>query len=197
VLGELTEAAAPRAPGFPASYILAVGSLLPRKAYDVLIEAARLVRERGVPLDVVLVGDGPEAPRLASLAAAAGLADHVFFAGEMAQDEALRFYPRARFFVHTARQEAFGLVLLEAMSFGKAVIATRVGGIPEFVRDGETGLLVEPDDPEALAQAMMRLSNDPAFRETLGARGREVATKEHSWERVVDAYCEAYRTVLG
>ena len=86
--------------------------------------------------------------------------DQVFFAGDMPHAEALRFYTRAKFFVHTAREEAFGLVILEAMSFAKAVIAPRVDGIPEFVRDGETGLLVNPDDPAALVKAMIRLDRD-------------------------------------
>ena len=180
----------------PERYILAVGSLITRKGYDVLVRATGLARERGHRLDVVIVGDGPEAPRLETLARESDVKDRVFLAGEMPHAEALRFYPRAKFFVHTAREEAFGLVLLEAMFFGKAVIATRVGGIPEFVRHGETGLLVDPDDPAALAQAMIRLDTDEALCASLATRGREMVIKEHSWDRVVDAYRVAYEDAL-
>jgi starch synthase len=76
------------------------------------------------------------------------------------------------------------------------VIATRVGGIPEFVRHGETGLLVDPDDPAALAQAMIRLDTDEALCASLATRGREMVIKEHSWDRVVDAYRVAYEDAL-
>ncbi len=82
------------------------------------------------------------------------------------------------------------------MSFGKAVIAPRVGGVPEFVRDGETGLLVNPDDPAALAEAMIRLDRDDLLRASLAGRGYESAMKEHSWDRVVDAYPATYDEVL-
>jgi len=181
----------------PERYVLAVGSLIPRKAYDVLLKALGVARDRGCRLDLVIIGDGPEAPQLATLAKELRIEDQVFFAGEMPHAEALGFYPRARFFVHTAREEAFGLVLLEAMYFGKAVVATRVGGIPEYVRDTETGLLVNPDDPTALAEAMIRLDHDEPFRESLAARGHETAVRDHSWERVVDTYRQAYDEVLG
>ncbi len=196
-IAPLRTAAAPHPPAtLPDRYVLAVGSLIPRKGYDVLVRAAGVARDRGHPLDVVIVGDGPEAAALTKLARESGVGDRVVFAGEMSHAEALQFYPRARFFVHTAREEAFGLVLLEAMSFGKAVIATRVGGIPEFVQHGETGLLVEPDDPEGLAEAMLRLDTDQAFCAALAARGQETATREHSWDRVVDAYRAAYEDAL-
>ena len=82
------------------------------------------------------------------------------------------------------------------MSFAKTVIAPRVGGIPGFVRNGETGLLVSPDDPAALVKAMIRLDRDDLLRVSLAGRGYESATKEHSWDCVVDAYQAAYAEIL-
>ena len=79
---------------------------------------------------------------------------------------------------------------------GKAVIAPRVGGIPEFVRDGETGLLVRPGDAGALAEAMLRLDSDDSLRSSLAAHGHTSATTEHAWARVVDAYRALYDDVL-
>ena len=183
-------------PSLPDRYVLAVGSLIPRKAYDVLVKAMGLIRDRGHDLHLVIVGGGPESDRLAILTKELAVEDRIFFAGEMSHAEAMGFYPRSEFFVHTAREEAFGLVLLEAMAFGKAVIGPRVGGVPEFVRDGETGLLVNPDDPAALAQAMMRLHSDERLRNGLAARGREAATTDYSWERVVKAYRELYDDMM-
>lgn len=93
-----------------------------------------------------------------------------------------------------SRHEPFGIVNLEAMAAGKAVLATRVGGVPEVVVDGETGILVPPGDPEALAEGIRRLAGDPALRERLGAAGRERA-RLFSWDVVTEQYLEVYRKV--
>jgi len=198
VLGDLSERPVSSSPArVPECYLLAVGGLIPRKAYDVLLKALGIAQSRGHRLDLVIIGDGPEAANLTALAKALGIEDQVFFTGEIPHAEALGFYSRAKFFVHTAREEAFGLVLLEAMYFETPVIASRVGGIPEFVKDGETGLLVNPDDPTALAETMIRLDRDELLRTSLAARGREMVTGVHSWGRVVQAYKRAYDEVLG
>ncbi len=184
-------------PATPDGYILAVGSLIPRKGYDVLMRAVALAQERGHRLDVVIVGGGPEGDRLRALAVQLGIRDLVRLVGEVSHPAMRPLYERARAFVHTAREEAFGLVLLEAMSCGKAVIATRVGGIPDFIRDGETGLLVDPDDPEALADSLIRLEKDEALRVSLGVRGREIATREHTWDHYTEDTLGAYRAALA
>jgi len=183
-------------PSLPNPYILAVGSLIPRKAYDLLVRAVGIIRDCGYYVNLVIVGDGPEAPRLAALARELEVEERIVFAGDLAHVETLRFYPGAKFFVHSAREEAFGLVLLEAMAFGKAVIAPRVGGIPEFIRHGETGLLVTPDDPAELATAIIQLNGDERLCDSLAARGHEVATSDYSWERVVDSYWIMYSELL-
>jgi glycosyltransferase involved in cell wall biosynthesis len=178
-------------------YVLAVGSLIHRKAYDVLLNAMRMVRERGYDLRLVIVGDGPEAARLSELASKLGIAAAVAFVGEVPHDEIGPFYHGAKFFVHTAREEGFGMVIVEAMSCRKAVVATRVGGIPEFVRDGETGILVLPDDPASLADGITRLEKDEELRSAMGERGYELVAGQYGWERMVDEYLGAYELVLG
>jgi glycosyltransferase involved in cell wall biosynthesis len=177
----------------PDGHVLAVGSLIARKGYDVLIRAVRRARDRGRELDVAVVGTGPEADRLAALSRELGVADRVLLLGEVPHVELGTFYQRAGCFAHCAREEAFGLVLLEAMSCGKPVVATRVNGIPEIVRHGETGLLVPPDDPDALAEALLALDADPALRARLGEAGRRLAETDVTWTRVLDGYEALYR----
>jgi len=180
----------------PRTYALAVGSLIVRKGYDVLIRSVRLAKDAHQAMRLVIVGAGPEERALAELTCELGVDDLVVFAGEVSHEQIVSFYSRAQFFVHAARQEAQGLVLLEAMSCGRAVIATRVNGIPELVRDGETGLLVDPDDPAALAAAMIRLQREPALCASLGSRGEEIVRREHSWNRCTDQYVDTYEEAL-
>lgn len=179
----------------PEDYILAVGTLLPRKGYDVLLRALALARDQGCDLNLVIVGEGPEASSLAMLAADLRVQDRVVFAGRVSHREVLPFYLKAKFFVHSAREEAQGLVLVEAMSSKKAVIAARVLGIPELVRDGDTGLLVEPGDAASLAAALIKLEHDPSLRVALADRAYARVTLEHTWDRFMTRHIDAYETV--
>lgn len=190
---ETSSAALP--PGLPAGYVLAVGSLIPRKGYDLLIRAVGLARDRGRKLDLVIVGTGPEAGALARLVDELRLGDRVQLFGEVPHGAVKRLYAGASFFVHSAREEAFGLVLLEAMACRKAVIAPRLGGIPEFVQHERSGLLVEPESPGALAEAMIRLSDDAVLRESLADHGFDFVTRERTWDRLIDEYLEVYETL--
>ncbi len=96
-------------------------------------------------------------------------------------------------FVLPSRHEAFGIVLLEAMSAGVPIVATRTGGIPEIVLEGKTGILAEPADPSGLARALLELADDPGKRQALGRAGRERWAQSFTLDRSVDATLEAYR----
>jgi glycosyltransferase involved in cell wall biosynthesis len=181
----------------PDGYVLAVGSLIVRKGYDILIEALWIARSRGHDLSLVILGAGPELAKLEAQATALGVRDFVRLAGEVPHREVLSYYARAKFFVHAAREEAQGLVLLEAMSCRKAVVAPRVSGIPELIRDGETGLLVEAGNPAALADALIRMNSDQVLRDTLAEQGFRHVNRQHSWRDFVTKYVEAYDAVLS
>ena len=180
----------------PDSYILAVGNLIPRKGHDVLVRAVAIAADRGYRLNVVILGAG-DPSTLAALARALDVSDRVFFGGRIAHDDVSSFYAKAKFFVHPAREEAQGLVLVEAMSSRKAVIATRVLGVPELVRDGVTGLLVEPGDAESLATALIALETQTALRDALAARAYAYVTREHTWERFMARHIDTYKRVVG
>ena len=176
----------------PRPYILSAGRLVETKGGRILIEAFALARARGVDCDLIIAGGGPEEKRLRGLAADLDIASHVHFAGAVGRARLGALYQGCALFVFPSIQEAFGLVALEAMTCSRAVVATRVGGIPETVVDGETGLLTRVADPVDLADKLVALLNDPARAAAMGRRGRARAVAEFTWQRVAARYLAAY-----
>ncbi len=155
--------------------ILAVGRLRAKKGLDTLIDACRLLHERGQRVRCEIVGYGEEHDALAHRIENAGLGRHVRLVGKLAREQVLERYARASVFVQPSRIAADGdrdgipNVLLEAMAMGLPVVATRVSGIPEVVRDGRNGLLVEADAPLALAEAIEQVLLHPRQAAALGS----------------------------
>jgi 1,4-alpha-glucan branching enzyme len=136
---------------------LYVGRLVRTKGIHTLLYALAALKKRGIKIDFKVAGDGPQKDRLIALAKRLDL-DNVKFLGRVSDEEKWRLYARCSYLVLPSIFESFGMVLLEAMLFGKPVIATRVGGIPEVA--GEAGILVPPEDARALADAVAYLSAD-------------------------------------
>jgi glycosyltransferase involved in cell wall biosynthesis len=160
--------------------VAAVARLVPQKGLDVAVEALA-----GIDATLVVLGEGPERERLEARARALGV--RLLLPGRVG--DVASVLRRADVLVHPARWEGFGLALLEAMLAGLPVVATRVSSIPEIVADGETGLLVPPDDPAALRTALERVLAEPGG---LGSAGRERALAEFSVARMVDRTLEVY-----
>jgi colanic acid/amylovoran biosynthesis glycosyltransferase len=175
----------PRSPGL----ILAVARLVEKKGLEHLIEACGLLAGRGSAARLEIVGAGPLRARLEHVAADVG-AD-VAFHGALPQEGVLPLYRRAAavclpcVVVSTGDRDGLPTSLLEAMALGAPVVSTRVGGIAELVRHGETGLLVPERDPEALADALERLLADRALAAALAGRGRAYVEAHFSLERSV------------
>jgi len=168
-----------------ARVLLAVCRLEPQKGVDVAIRALR-----DVPgAHLVVLGEGPQRAELERLARELDVP--VYLPGRV--PDVTAWMRRADVLVHPARWEGFGLALLEAMLASRPVVATRVSSIPEIVVDGETGLLVPPDDPAALASALNRVLADPAG---YGERGQERARAEFSVARMADRTVGVYETAL-
>jgi glycosyltransferase involved in cell wall biosynthesis len=173
-------------------YVFAAGQLIQRKGFDVLVKALRVVTDLGIEMNVVIAGDGSEKEPLTKLAQEEGVSEFVQFVGAQSHEAILTLMQNSRFFVLPSRAEGMPLVIAEAMACGKAVIATNVDGVPEIVRDGSTGILVEPDNVEVLARALVKLSTDASLRESFGKLGREWALKEHNWRCVANRYLEVF-----
>lgn len=164
----LADAPAPSAGDPP---LLAVAHLYPRKSVDTLLQAMTLLPARWRHVRLHVVGVGPELARLQALARRLGLAERVAFLGHVSRARLVAEYRRCALFCLPSRQEGFGIVYLEAMAAGKAVVACRAAAVPEVVEHGVTGLLVNPGDPLALAAALADLLDDPLRRAALGEAG--------------------------
>ena len=151
--------------------VLTVARLERRKGVDQLLEALAAVRRDGLDARLSVVGDGPERERLERLSATLGLTPAVEFAGAVAGEQVAGHYRDADVFCLPSHAEGVPIVLMEAMAARLPVIATRIAGIPELISDGESGLLVPPGDPGALATALARVS-DRDLADRLGESGR-------------------------
>ncbi len=160
------------------------------KGQGTTIEAARALRATHPELHFVFAGRGRDEARLREQAA--GL-DNVEFVGFV--DNIEDYFAAFDLFVFPSRTEGLGSALLDAMSFGLPIVATRVGGIPEIVEDGVNGFLIPPDRPDALAAALVRLVEDRALRESVSAANRARAA-EFGADRMADAYEAIYRSLL-
>jgi glycosyltransferase involved in cell wall biosynthesis len=170
--------------------LLAVCRLEPQKGVDVAVRALARLRAVEPEAELVVLGEGPDRTRLESLARELDVPVHLL--GRV--PDVTAWLRRADVLVHPARWEGFGLALLEAMLARLPIVATNVSSIPEIVADGETGLLVPPDDPAALAEALSRVLADPG---TFGAAGRERAGTAFSVGRMADATLAVYDQVTG
>jgi glycosyltransferase involved in cell wall biosynthesis len=175
--------------------IIFVGRLVPNKGPLTMIRAAAAVNQRYPEARFTLVGDGPQRQRLEREAARLGIAGAVRFTG--VRDDIPKMLRQSTLFVRPSTLEGLPLTVLEAMACGLPVVATPVGGTPEVVRDGEQGLLVPVADAAALAEAILKLLDDPAAAAEMGRRGRETVLHGYGWENVVARTEEVYREVIG
>ncbi|MCI4364477.1 MAG: glycosyltransferase family 4 protein [Thermoplasmata archaeon] len=185
--------------GITGPYLLFVGRLASNKGLLPLLEAFRTVAHDAPSATLVLIGeDGGMRTSVEAAAVRLGLGERVRILGHVPDDAVLAdAYRDARLTVLPSEYEAFGLVLLESLAQGTPVVASRVGGIPEFVPDGQAGLLVTPNDPSELARAILRLWDDTSLAGRLGAYGREVVVPQYTWDRLVDRLEGVYRDVVG
>lgn len=178
--------------------IIFVGRLVERKGVKYLIEAFSQVAG-SIPHRLVIVGDGPERAQLEARVIRLGIENRVRFTGTISDDELKQYYQSCSFFVLPAvydrkgDTEGLGVVLLEAMSYEKAVIASNVGGITDIVVDQENGLLVPPADAVALAQAIEKMARSRQLRKTLGRAARKTVDEKFNWDKIVRKLIELYQ----
>ncbi len=173
--------------------VAVVGRLVPIKGHDVLLDAVAEAARRLPGLEVEVAGAGPLDEELRARATTLGLDGVLRFVGHVPGAEAME---RALVVAVPSLGEGFGMVALEAMERGRAVVASEVGGLPEIVVPGETGLLVPPGDARALAAALVELAGDPERARLLGEAGRARAVEAFRQERCTDRTDELYRDAL-
>jgi glycosyltransferase involved in cell wall biosynthesis len=182
--------------------LLFSGRLIERKGVNFLIQAMPLIlKERKVRL--VVTGDGRYRKEWEDLAQQLGVSESVRFAGFVDNTELSTLFRSCTVYVHPAiydskgDTEGLGVVLIEALSNAKPVVASAVGGIVDIIKDGETGLLVPEKNPEAIAKAVIRLLNDPEYAGRLGKQGFAYAREYFNWDRIMNRYEIIYREYTG
>jgi len=153
------------------------------KGVDVLLKAFSMIKDEDTYL--VLAGTGDMIPDYKRISESLGIINRTLFTGFIDEETLIDLYRASDMLVLPTLNiaEGFGMVLIEANACGKPVIGSRVGGIKYVIKDGETGLLVPPGDPEALADAIRRLIEDPEKAEVMGQNGRKMVEKNYTWER--------------
>lgn len=178
--------------------IVAVGRLQPKKGFATLVEACRLLRDRGTVCRCVIAGEGPERSRLEQAIARGRLGEVVQLAGAQSQAQVAGLLREARVFALPCTiapdgdRDGVPNAILEAMAAGVPVVATPVGGIPEAIDDGRTGLLVPPDDAGALATRLEELLKNAGLCRTLGLLGRALVIERFDLERNVARLAELF-----
>ena len=177
-------------------YVLFVGRLTKRKGVDVLLRSFAGIANTFREVRLIIVGEGEEKERLIELTKRLGIHNRVAFLMNIPRHMLQRLYADASIFVLPSRGEGLPLSLLEAMASGCAVVATKVSGVVDVVKHGYTGLLVELDNMEQLAQALEQLLSDPNLRKKLSINARKLVENEYSWNRVAKKTIEVYKKVL-
>lgn len=174
--------------------LITVCRLVPAKGIDILLHGCAELKRRGHPFVLHIIGDGPIRPELEQLAVELDLYDDIIFYGYMLHPE--EFMPFFDIFVLPSRAEAFGSVFAEAALCWLALVGTNVGGISEQIDDGVNGLLVPPEDPIALAEALEKLVTDSSYRYNLARSGWDKAKQVYSLTRVIAQLKKVYVNTL-
>jgi len=168
----------------PGDYVFTVGRLDPMKRFDLLLRALALIR---APLRGIVAGEGPDRERLQGLAAELGIAERVEFPGRIDDERLIELYAGARAVFYAPHDEDYGYVTVEAFRSGRPVVTVAdSGGVLEFVRDGENGVVCAHPSPREIAAGLDRLAGDDEQVLRLGQAGRR-AVAEIGWDRVVDS----------
>jgi len=182
--------------------VLSICRLVERKGVDTLVRAITLVVHVFPDVLCLIGGDGPDRPRLEKLVSDLDLVKHVRFCGRIPYAELRSYYNVCDVFAMPAREqvpdvEGFGIVFLEASACGKPVIGTRSGGISDAIIDDLTGLLIDPDDPEACSEVLIRILGDERLARRLGRGGVDHVTQIANWNTVASALVEDMRPGVG
>jgi glycosyltransferase involved in cell wall biosynthesis len=171
-----------------------LGRLSYEKNHAMFLRAAARVCQDGTPACFLIAGDGPDRPEIERQVRALGLSNNVILPGYLSRSD---FFGQVHVVVLTSRIENLPYTILEAMAWGRPVIATRVGGVSDLIDDQQTGLLIEPDDHEGLARAITRLAQDPGLRDRFACHARRKLEREFALSNMVTKHIALYEDLLN
>lgn len=177
-------------------YILAIGRIEFEKGFDYLLHAYKKLITIGRTERLLIAGEGTQKDKYEKLVVNLNLQRMVCFLGCVEEYRITDLIKDCKFLVISSLREGFPVVCLEAMATGKAIVATRVGGIPEIINDGVNGFLVEPKDPQALADVMLKLLRNDEICRQMGKNGRKLVEKQYTWKKITNRYLEVYHEAI-
>jgi glycogen(starch) synthase len=177
--------------------LLCLGRLVEEKGFDVALAAFPRIRAQYPTARLLMAGDGPDRAALEWQASTLGVADAVEFIGWVDPNGVPALINTTTMVLMPSRKEGLPLVSLQTAQMARPLIATRVGGLPEVIHDGETGILVDMDDTEGLARAALALLGDPDRAQRLGQAARLHVAQQFRWDRFVDAFDHLFTRVLA
>jgi glycosyltransferase involved in cell wall biosynthesis len=163
-------------------HILSTSKMIPRNGLDLLLAALVIIDDPKIRLH--LTSNGPEETKLKQYIKDHDLDKQVIFHGLVKSKDLIGLYQQADIFVRPSRAEGLGTSFLEAMAYGVPIVATPVGGIPDFLTDHQTGLMAKTENPESVAGQIKTLMANPALREKLRTNGRRVIEEKYTWDRI-------------
>ena len=176
--------------------VLTMSRFHPKKGYQFLVKAIPIVIKEHPETKFIFCGKGPEKEKIANMVKSLGISKNVVFAGFVDEDNKPMYYAMADVFVLPSLVESAGIVILEALASGKPVIASHTGNIPEIVRDGLSGILIRPEDPVQIAQAIIKYLENRPLRQIGGTIGREHVVENYSWEVIAKKTLALYEKLL-
>jgi glycosyltransferase involved in cell wall biosynthesis len=175
--------------------LLTVGRVVHQKGLDLAMRALSGLKD--LAWEWQIAGDGNRMQALVDLAVSLGISDRVHFLGWQSRRDLIAWYHRANLFLFPSRHEGMPNAVLEAMASGLPVVATRIPGTEELIVDGKSGVLVPPEDPAALREALRALLPDARRRRSMGRAAREKAERGHAWERIAAEYARLLQAARG
>jgi glycosyltransferase involved in cell wall biosynthesis len=171
--------------------------LLPVYGPDILLKALAILKEKEIVVHLDMYGIGRDEVKLKKMAADLGIDGILSFKGWLETNLVAARYLDYDIMVMPSRSESFGVAAVEALASGLPVIASRIGGIPEIIIDGETGILIDPENPEALADAIMTLAGDFKMRHRMGTAGRKYVSRKFQWDECLRQMLHIYDKLLA
>jgi glycogen(starch) synthase len=178
--------------------ILGIGRLEHEKGFDVLIQAASLLSDQGLDFDLKILGDGSLRQALQEQVLENGLSEQIQFMGKIPHQELSSWIAQANLAVIPTRgNEAFGMVAAEVGLMGQPVVASKLGGLPEVIKDNETGILVKEESPEELADAIQRIITHPKLAKEMGKAAQRRIQNQFTLSNYLDSYDHLYQKIVS
>ena len=177
--------------------VITTSRLVPKNAVDVLIKALAFLKAHNFNIESLIIGDGPERKKLQALSRKLKVSKEILFLGQIPHNDLPLYLKVADVFVRASRSEGLGSSFLEAMAAGVPVIGTPVGGIPDFLKDNQTGFYAKADDPEDLAQKIKLVLRNPALKEKVVNNARELTKEVYSWDRIAKLFKNIFYKLIN